>query len=149
MATKRVVILASLLLTLSVSGCTRPQETDQDRLRRQAAEDARQIRHDAQNASVEAQKAAREAGREAHAIVSGVKQGWQEGAPSGSEVSRLDLNAASPAELSALPGISPLTAKKIVRKRPYDAPEDLVTRGLLTQAQYDRVSGRLKVHDSQ
>ncbi len=141
-------MLASLLLALSLAGCTRPQETDDERIRRQAAEDARQIRHDAQNAGVEAQKAAREAGREAHDIVAGVKQGWQDGASPANEASRLNLNTASAAELSALPGISPLTAKKIVRKRTYDATEDLVTRGLLTQAQYDRVSGRLKVSGS-
>ncbi len=145
MVRRRVPIVAGLLLMLSVAGCMRPHETDDERIRRQATEDARQIRHDAQNASVEAQKAAREAGREARAIVAGVKQGWQDGAPSGNEVSRLDLNAASAAALSELPGISPMTAKKIVRRRPYRATEDLVTRGLLTQAQYDRVSGRLKV----
>ncbi len=140
---------AALVVSLlaGVAGCARPHETQDERIRRQAADDARQVRHDAEIAGLEARKAAQQAGRQARDIVEGVKQGWQQGDPASGDhaASKLDLNAASAAELSALPGISPALARKIVRKQPYKATEDLVTRGLLTQAQYDGVSNRLRV----
>ena len=127
-------------------GCTRPHETEDERVRRQAAEDTRQIRHDAQNAGVEARKAADQARRQAQDIVAGVREGWQEGAsPKGSH-GRLDLNTATVSELSELPGMNAVTAKRIVRHRPYAAPGDLVKRGVVTDAQYDQFSGQVAVH---
>ncbi len=143
-----IALGGSLLLALA-AGCTRSHETADERIRRQAAEDARQIRHDAQNAGVEARQAARQAGREARDIVAGVKEGWQDAAPPGAREinSTLDLNTASSAQLSTLPGITPALARRIVHKRPYADTHDLVARSLLSQAQYDRVSSRLRVHE--
>jgi DNA uptake protein ComE-like DNA-binding protein len=143
------IALGGILLLGLAAACARPHETADERIRRQAAEDARQIRHDAQNAGVEARQAARQAGREARDIVAGVKEGWQDAAPprpreSGS---KLDLNTASSAQLSALPGISPALARKIVRRRPYSDPHELVTRSLISQAQFDRVSSRIRAHE--
>jgi DNA uptake protein ComE-like DNA-binding protein len=148
-AITRSVALGGVLVLGLAAGCTRPHETADERIRRQAAEDARQIRHDAQNAGAEARQAARQAGREARDIVAGVKEGWQDAAPPGSREinSRLDLNTASIAQLGALPGITPALARKIAHKRPYADTHELVTRSVLSQAQYDRVSTRLRVHE--
>ena len=54
----------------------------------------------------------------------------------------VDLNAASPEELDALPGIGPVTVQKIVAARaeqPFTSLDELVTRKVLTNAQVDKI----------
>jgi competence protein ComEA len=54
----------------------------------------------------------------------------------------VDLNAASPEELDALPGIGPVTVQKIVAARaeqPFTSLEEMVTRKVLTNAQVDKI----------
>jgi DNA uptake protein ComE-like DNA-binding protein len=51
----------------------------------------------------------------------------------------LDLNAASAAELAALPGVGATRAKEIVGNRPYHAKDDLLQRKILPQNVYDQV----------
>jgi DNA uptake protein ComE-like DNA-binding protein len=147
--TARAAIICGGLLLGLAAGCLRPQETEDERLRRQTAEDTRQLRHDAQNAGVEARKAADKAQRAAKDIVAGVRQGWQEGAPAGSAHhadTRVNVNTATVAQLAALPGISTATARRIVHKRPYASTDELVSRQAITSAEYDRVSDRVAVH---
>jgi len=43
---------------------------------------------------------------------------------------KVDINSATQAELEALPGVGPATAKKIVAGRPYAAPSDLAKAGV-------------------
>ena len=51
-----------------------------------------------------------------------------------------NINSAPAALLEhTLPGIGDVRSKAIVAGRPYAAPQDLVTRGVLTQAQFDRI----------
>lgn len=136
---------ASLLAFALLAGCARhPAESPDERLRRQAAEDAKQVHHDLQAAGVEAQQALANAGRETRDIVAGAREGWKEGAPGGKpHPGAVDVNHASAAQLAALPGITPAAAKRIVSGRPYASPAELASRGLLTQAEYDRLQSRL------
>lgn len=55
----------------------------------------------------------------------------------------VDLNRAPAAELEALPGIGKALAAKIIGGRPYANKRQLVQRGILTQAVYDKVKDRL------
>jgi len=57
----------------------------------------------------------------------------------------LDLNAASAAELSALPGISAERSDAIVAGRPYRSRYDLVKRNILPRDQYDRIKDFINV----
>jgi DNA uptake protein ComE-like DNA-binding protein len=57
----------------------------------------------------------------------------------------LDLNAASQAELTALPGISADRSKAIVEGRPYKATYDLVKRNILTEEAYSRIKDLINV----
>ena len=57
----------------------------------------------------------------------------------------LDVNAASAAELNALPGISADRSDAIVAGRPYRSKYDLVKRNILPKDQYDRIKDLINV----
>lgn len=55
---------------------------------------------------------------------------------------RIDINSASEAELAALPGIGPVTAKNIVQGRPWDDLANLVKNKAMTQPTFDKNKDR-------
>ena len=57
----------------------------------------------------------------------------------------IDLNRASLRKLEKLPGITPTMARRIVEGRPYEEPHDLVTRGILTERELERILDRVVV----
>jgi DNA uptake protein ComE-like DNA-binding protein len=57
----------------------------------------------------------------------------------------VDLNRASLRKLEKLPGITPSMAQRIVEGRLYEEPHDLVTRGILTERELDRILDRVVV----
>src|SRR5207247_6890151 len=57
----------------------------------------------------------------------------------------VDLNRASLRTLEKLPGITPSMARRIVDGRPYEEPPELVTRGILTERELDRILDRVVV----
>jgi competence protein ComEA len=122
-----------------LAGCT--QQSEQQRVRQEARNDARELRKDLQQAGAEAQKAAEQFRADTHAAVAGARDGWKEGSPAPNTV---DINSAPANELATLPGMSQTAAERIVHGRPYGDPSDLMTRGLLPQAEYDRVRDRLE-----
>jgi len=72
------------------------------------------------------------------AVAQGIKEGI-------SKEHVVDLNKASQSELQSLPGISAAQANKIIAARPFDNADQLVTRRLMTQAEYDQISKRVTV----
>ncbi len=52
----------------------------------------------------------------------------------------IDLNTATAAQLKALPGMGDAYVHRIVEGRPYTAKNQLVTRGVLPQAAYDKIA---------
>jgi len=136
----RLTTLASALtiVLLTFAGCT-SHPSDQQ-LQQQAAQTTQQAKQTAQQAAADTRVAAAKAEDKINAVAAGVKQGLQSG-PSAPVV---DLNSASSDQLLTLPGITPSKANKIIAGRPYAAPSDLVTRNLLTQDQFDRISSRVK-----
>lgn len=51
----------------------------------------------------------------------------------------LDLNTATAAQLKTLPGIGDAYSKKIIDGRPWARKDELVSKGVLTQAVYDKI----------
>jgi DNA uptake protein ComE-like DNA-binding protein len=58
-------------------------------------------------------------------------------------VMKVDLNTATREQLMALPGIGDVTADKIIAARPFKAKNDLLSKGLVTKAQYSKLASHV------
>ena len=99
-----------------------------------AAEREAKIRDEASKAVEKIKPELKEAGRDIKAAAEGAKEGWEK-----SGRKPLDLNTADADELASLPGIGHGDAKRIIAGRPYRDRRELVSRKILTEAQYDRI----------
>lgn len=116
----RTIVLAFALVALfSFSACTSKERTP-EQIRAQTANATQKIKTDTV------------------AVAQGIKEGL-------SRPKVLDLNSASKAELSSLPGISVGKADKIIAARPYANPDQLVTKRVLTQGEYEQIQNRVTV----
>lgn len=55
----------------------------------------------------------------------------------------ISINAASQSDLEVLPGIGPVTAKKIIDGRPYTSLEELVAKKAMGQALFEKLKNQL------
>lgn len=58
----------------------------------------------------------------------------------------LDINTATAAQLKALPGMGDAYAARVMAGRPYTAKNQLTTRGILPQAEYERIRELIIAH---
>jgi DNA uptake protein ComE-like DNA-binding protein len=113
----KLCLVSGLVMLAALVGCTQ-RDNPQD-LKEKTAQATAQFKRDAQ------------------AVASGVREGWNRDKP-------LDLNSASKQQLLTLPGLTAAEADRIISGRPYDKPGDLVTRRIISKAEYDRISDRVK-----
>jgi DNA uptake protein ComE-like DNA-binding protein len=130
------------LTVLGLSACNNPPKTDQQ-LKDQAAQTTQEVKQDAQEAAANAKVAAAKAERKVDDIAAGVKEGLHSNTPPPGSSGSVDINSASADRLSTLPGISAARAKRIIDNRPYSSPHDLVSKGLVSEAEYQRISGSI------
>lgn len=68
---------------------------------------------------------------------------------SSSSGAKLDINSATADQLKALPGIGDATAQKIIAGRPYHAKNDLVSKKIISQTEYDAIKDQIIAHRAQ
>jgi DNA uptake protein ComE-like DNA-binding protein len=110
--------MSCFVLVLFLVACTQEQRTDQ--LRERTADATAALKRDAK------------------AVAQGIHEGWTRENP-------LNVNSATREQLQQLPGIDQARADHIIARRPYRQPADLVTRKVLSQAEYDKIKDRVKV----
>lgn len=74
--------------------------------------------------------------RDAKAVAEGVKEGWDRN-------QALDLNQASKAQLLSLPGVGNETADRVIAGRPYSSASELVSRRIVSQAEFDKIKDQV------
>jgi DNA uptake protein ComE-like DNA-binding protein len=117
---RRISSISSLLvvgLALLLAGCSQRQESAQE-VREKTADATATFKSDAK------------------AVAEGVREGWSRDKP-------LDLNHATKAQLLDLPGISSDDADRVIDRRPYKDPGQLVMRHVVAKSEYDRISDRV------
>jgi DNA uptake protein ComE-like DNA-binding protein len=136
--------IGALILCLGwLSGCNYNGSSDSDKRAREektrdevarATERAKPVLEDAGR---KIGKAAAEAADEAQAAAEGVREGWERG-------HRLvNVNTASESELAGLPGIGVRESRRIVDGRPYEDKHDLVVKGVISEATYQKIRDRI------
>jgi DNA uptake protein ComE-like DNA-binding protein len=120
---------------LWLSSCSNQSDRQ---IREQAEHATEQARAQAEKAAAEARAAAANATRQANDVAQGVRQGMHNGQPGPGPV---NVNAASRADLESLPGVTPATADRIAENRPYNTPFDMVRKRVISQSEYNRISG--------
>ena len=56
---------------------------------------------------------------------------------------KLDINSASKDDLAALPGMNADTAQKVVDGRPYKAKNELVSKNIVSQDEYNKIKSHI------
>lgn len=142
--TKTNLLVLGTMIGLGLLAACNPPASDQH-LQEQAAQATEQAKQGSKEALADARVAAANAEKAVNDVAAGVKQGLDNKTPAASG-DRVDLNAASEADLASLPGISVGKARQIVEHRPYTSSHDLVKDGLLTERQFDEVAPKVTVH---
>jgi competence protein ComEA len=105
-----------------------------------AAEREAKIRDEVAAAAAKVKPELKQAGRDIKAAAEGAKEGWN-----GTGDKPLDLNTADADQLAGLPGIGRGDAKRIIAGRPYRERHELVSKKILTEAEYAKVRGHVMV----
>src|SRR5882724_13365192 len=97
---------------IALTGCSKPQNS--------------------QDLKEKTAQATAEVKRDAKAVAAGIREGWSRDKP-------LNLNVATKEQLLSLPGMTEVEADRVVAERPYNEPGELVTRRILSKAEYDKI----------
>ncbi len=127
------VLFCSLLFACS----SKPPDTQ--KTRQKAADAAAELKQDTKRAATRVEQGAEEARKQGTAIAQGAREGWNRD----NTKKTVNVNTASEADLLTLPGFTRKKADDVIGNRPYHSVEDLVSKGVLTQGDYSRISSRI------
>ena len=113
------ICLFTFVLSLQLAGCTTQKPTP-DEIRQRTAQTTEEIKKDTV------------------AIAQGVREGLRSD-------KQVDLNSADRSQLASLPGFTTATADKVIEGRPYRSPDELVSRHIVSRAEYDRIANQITV----
>lgn len=138
--------LVAAILILGATGCNwfpsnaETQQQRDEKTRDEVAKETERLKPTIEHAGKELGKAAEQAAEEAHAAAQGVKEGWQQGSHA-----PVNVNTASRDDLMQLSGITSREARRIIDGRPYHEKRDLLTKGVLPKASYEKVEDQITV----
>lgn len=107
----------AISLFVVLAGCQ--QKESPQELREKTAEATAQVKSDAK------------------AVAQGIREGWNRN-------QQIDLNSATKEQLAGLPGMTSAEADRVIAARPYNEPGELVTRGIVPKAEYDKIADRVR-----
>lgn len=141
----RVTIAVQALLAIAlVAGCNAKNSADDQQIRQQAAQTTAEVKQGAKQAGDQIKVGAAKAERTLDDVAAGVKDGLKTPA-TGDSTQAIDINSATEASLTSLPGVGASEAEKIIRNRPYDRAHDLVKKGVMDEDAFAKVSSRVVV----
>ncbi len=114
------ILVAGIVLAVCLHSACSTHETDPNKVRQQAANATAELKSDVK------------------AAAQGIREGWERDKV-------LDLNSAPETKLVTLPGISAGAAEDIVRNRPYHSTDELVKKGILSEADYRKIVSHVTV----
>jgi DNA uptake protein ComE-like DNA-binding protein len=130
MRTTVLLSITAALMAGSIACSNDPNTT-----RQQAASATEQLKRDSSEAAGNIKKGATTARTDLTAAAQGVKEGLND-----KSSSELNLNDANKAQLMGLPGIDEPRANAIIADRPYRHAHDVVSKGAISEAEYQKIS---------
>jgi DNA uptake protein ComE-like DNA-binding protein len=138
------MLIAFCAAIIAASGCaneTEQQRRDrEEKMRQDAAAATEKAKPALEAAGKEVNKIADRAAEDARAAAQGVKEGWKD-----NHEALVNLNTASPADIAGLPGMTGHDARAVAAHRPYADKHELVTRHVVSQAEFDQISDLITV----
>jgi DNA uptake protein ComE-like DNA-binding protein len=130
-------LYSAALVLASCVGCN-THDSDQrardEKTRDEVAKATERAKPAIEDAGRKLGEAAHDAADQARAAAEGVREGWNNG-----QHPLVDLNSASESQLLDLPGINRPAARKIIEGRPYRDKHDLIDKGILSGATYQKI----------
>jgi DNA uptake protein ComE-like DNA-binding protein len=117
------------------AGTTIACSNDPNTTKQQAANATEQLKRDTREAAGNIKKGAATARTDLTAAAEGVKEGMND-----KSSSQLNLNSANKAQLMGLPGIDEARANAIMADRPYRRPHEVVSKGAITEDEYQKIA---------
>src|SRR5258708_40366096 len=122
-----------------VAGCTAKNPPDDQQVRKEAAQTTAEVKQGAKQAGEQIKQGAATAERTVDDVAAGVKDGLKNSPPENA-TGAVDINSATKARLTTLPGVGASEAEKIIRNRPYDRAHDLVNKGVMDDDAFAQLS---------
>ena len=130
-------VCSAALILASCVGCNTndpDQRARDEKTRDEVAKATERAKPAIEDAGRKLGEAAHDAADQARAAAEGVREGWNNG-----QHPLVDLNSASESQLLDLPGIDRPVARKIIEGRPYRDKHDLIDKGILSGATYQKI----------